>query len=88
MKAIWVADTGPGIPTEHLGHIFDRFWQPQQRRDGVGLGLAIVKGIIDAHGGTIDVESTVGVGTTFRFALPRLEARSISARETGVHAVE
>ena len=53
-----VADTGPGIAPEHLGHIFDRFWQPQQRRDGVGLGLAIVKGIVDAHGGTIEVESS------------------------------
>jgi signal transduction histidine kinase len=85
---IWVSDTGPGIPTEHLGHIFDRFWQPQQRRDGVGLGLAIVKGIIDAHGATIDVESTLGAGTTFRFALPRVEARAITARESGVHAAE
>jgi len=86
--AIWVADSGPGIPTEHLGHIFDRFWQPQQRRDGVGLGLAIVKGIIDAHGGSIDVESTVGAGTTFRFALPRAEARPVSSRASDVHVAE
>jgi signal transduction histidine kinase/FixJ family two-component response regulator len=76
--AIWVADTGPGIPPEHLGHIFDRFWQPTQRRDGVGLGLAIVKGIIDAHGGSIDVESTPGIGTTFRILLKRPEARVTS----------
>ena len=73
---IWVSDTGPGIPPEHLGHIFDRFWQPEQRRDGVGLGLAIVKGIVDAHGGTIEVESTVGVGTTFRIVLSRIESRT------------
>lgn len=73
--AIWVADTGPGIAREHLGHIFDRFWQPQHRRDGVGLGLAIVKGIVDAHGGTIEVDSTPGVGTTFRILLARVEAR-------------
>ncbi|HSN27964.1 MAG TPA: HAMP domain-containing sensor histidine kinase, partial [Kofleriaceae bacterium] len=83
--AIWVSDTGPGIPSEHLGHIFDRFWQPEQRRDGVGLGLAIVKGIIDAHGGAIDVESTVGVGTTFRFTLPRVEPRAITARPSDVY---
>jgi signal transduction histidine kinase len=76
--AIWVSDTGPGIPPEHLGHIFDRFWQPHQRRDGVGLGLAIVKGIVDAHGGTIEVESTPGVGTTFRILLTRVEPRVTS----------
>ena len=70
---LWVSDTGPGIPPEHLGHIFERFWQPQQRRDGVGLGLAIVKGIVDAHGATIEVDSTMGVGTTFRIVLPRVE---------------
>ncbi|HSN27375.1 MAG TPA: ATP-binding protein [Kofleriaceae bacterium] len=86
--AIWVADTGPGIPSEHLGHIFDRFWQPQQRRDGVGLGLAIVKGIVDAHGGAIEVESTVGIGTTFRFTLPRAEQRAVTPRTNDAYAAE
>lgn len=70
--AIWVADTGPGIAPEHLDHIFERFWQPHQRRDGVGLGLAIVKGIVAAHGGTVEVESTPGAGTTFRILLNRV----------------
>ena len=66
-----VGDTGPGIPREQLDHIFERFWQASARRkDGVGLGLAIVKGIVDAHGGRIDVESDVGRGTTFRITLP------------------
>jgi signal transduction histidine kinase len=73
--AIWVSDTGPGIPPEHLSHIFDRFWQPQRRRDGVGLGLAIVKGIVDAHGGAIEVDSVPGEGTTFRIVLDRAELR-------------
>ncbi|MDQ3364082.1 MAG: ATP-binding protein [Myxococcota bacterium] len=68
--AMWVADTGPGIAPEHLDHIFDRFWQPEQRRDGIGLGLAIVKGIVDAHGGSIEVDSRLGAGTTFRILLP------------------
>lgn len=72
---LWVADSGPGIPAEHLAHIFDRFWQPQRRRDGVGLGLAIVKGIVDAHGGLIEVDSVVGRGTTFRIVLDRAELR-------------
>ncbi|MBA3460645.1 MAG: response regulator [Deltaproteobacteria bacterium] len=66
---ISVSDTGPGIAAEHLGHIFDRFWQQQRRKDGVGLGLAIVKGIVDAHGGDLSVESEVGSGSTFRIGL-------------------
>jgi signal transduction histidine kinase len=66
-----VADTGPGIPPEHQAHLFDSFWQARNGdRRGVGLGLAIAKGIVDAHGGRIWVESTVGVGSTFSFALP------------------
>ncbi|HEY4305376.1 MAG TPA: ATP-binding protein [Gemmatimonadaceae bacterium] len=51
--------------------IFDRFWQARATKQlGTGLGLTIAKGIIDAHGGRIDVESQLSVGTTFRFALP------------------
>lgn len=63
-----VADTGPGIPAADLPHIFDRFWRGQVR-GGAGLGLAIVKGIVEAHGGTIEVAST-GAGATFSFTLP------------------
>lgn len=66
-----VADTGPGIPAEELPHIFERFWQARRaRRIGAGLGLAIVKGIVEAHGGEITVQSEVGRGTTFTFAIP------------------
>lgn len=66
-----VADTGSGIAPEHLAHIFDRFWQARQtRRSGAGLGLAIVRGLVQAHGGTISVESTPGVGTTFTIVIP------------------
>jgi signal transduction histidine kinase len=54
--------------------VFERFWQARRvRRGGVGLGLPITKGIVDAHGGHIAVESSPGVGTTFRFTLPRAE---------------
>ncbi|HKP74684.1 MAG TPA: ATP-binding protein [Longimicrobiaceae bacterium] len=65
------ADTGPGIAAEDLPHVFDRFWQARStRRAGAGLGLAIAKGIVEAHGGAITAESTVGQGSTFAFTLP------------------
>jgi signal transduction histidine kinase len=69
---ISLADRGPGIPEEQLPYIFNRFFQArQQRRAGAGLGLTIAKGIIEAHGGSISVESTAGQGTKFTFSLPR-----------------
>jgi signal transduction histidine kinase len=67
----WVADTGPGIPSEVVPHLFDRFWQANRADNrGAGLGLAIVKGIVEAHGGRIWVESKPGAGTTILFAVP------------------
>ena len=66
-----VADTGPGIPEEQRARLFDRFWQARGTdRRGLGLGLPIAKGIAEAHGGRLWVESTVGTGTTFHFAMP------------------
>ena len=66
-----VRDSGPGLASADLPHVFDRFWQARKvRRGGVGLGLPITKGIIDAHRGRIWVESSAGVGTTFYFTLP------------------
>jgi PAS domain S-box-containing protein len=66
-----VTDTGPGIAPEQLPFVFDRYWQATPGdRHGVGLGLPIAKGIVEAHGGTIGVESTPGAGTTFWFTLP------------------
>ncbi len=66
-----IADSGAGIPAENLPHLFDRFWQAREtRRAGAGLGLYIAKGIVEAHGGRLWVESTVGTGTTFSFTLP------------------
>ena len=68
-----VRDTGAGIPTDQLPHVFEKFYQasnqPSQRA-GTGLGLAIVKQIIDAHRGSIQCESTPGVGTTFTITMP------------------
>jgi signal transduction histidine kinase len=72
---IAVADTGPGIAPENLPHVFDRFWKTQGgNRHGAGLGLAICKGIVEAHGGSIGVESRPAAGSTFSFTLPAAEA--------------
>lgn len=67
-----VADTGRGISAAQLPHVFERFWHDDiaARSRGTGLGLAIVRGIVEAHGGHVWVESTVGEGSTFRFRVP------------------
>jgi signal transduction histidine kinase/PAS domain-containing protein len=76
-----VADDGPGITTEELPYVFDRYYQARRRnRDGIGLGLSIARGIVEAHGGRIWVESPTAArtaakgeragGTTFFFTLP------------------
>ena len=66
-----VSDTGQGISEEQMPHLFDRYWQAKKDgRMGIGLGLSIAKGIVEAHGGSIWAESTLGKGTTFHFTLP------------------
>jgi PAS domain S-box-containing protein len=72
MVSLAVADTGVGIPPEHLPHLFDKFFRipGQSKIQGTGLGLAIVREIVLAHGGTIVCESQAGSGTTFRINLP------------------
>jgi PAS domain S-box-containing protein len=66
-----VEDTGAGIPENSLTHVFDRFWQAESTsRRGAGLGLPICKFIIEAHGGRIWAESTLGRGTSFFFTVP------------------
>ncbi|MBN1105810.1 MAG: response regulator [Deltaproteobacteria bacterium] len=72
-----IQDTGVGISPEELPKVFDRFYRvkhPKTRQvAGTGLGLAIVKGAVEAHHGTIDVESDPGKGTLFRILLPAIE---------------
>jgi len=65
-----VSDTGPGIPGERLGKIFDPFFTTKPVGEGTGLGLSISHGIVERHGGRIEVESTPGRGTTFTISLP------------------
>ncbi|WP_405690024.1 sensor histidine kinase [Streptomyces sp. NBC_01185] len=69
-----VADTGCGIAQEDLPHVFDRFWRAEKSRSrrtgGSGLGLAIVRKLVEAHGGTTGVASTVGHGSVFTLRLP------------------
>ncbi|HTX99348.1 MAG TPA: ATP-binding protein [Bacteroidota bacterium] len=65
-----VQDDGEGIPPENLEKIFDPFFTTKGEGKGVGLGLAVVYGVINAHGGDIEVESIVGKGTTFKVILP------------------
>jgi signal transduction histidine kinase len=68
---ITVADDGPGIPADLIPRIFDPFFTTKDVGEGSGLGLSIVHGIVDRHGGRIEVQSRVGEGTTFRLLLPR-----------------
>jgi PAS domain S-box-containing protein len=75
-----VSDTGPGISEEQFAHIWDRFWSVKKPQiTGVGLGLSIAKGLVEAHGGRIWAESTVGAGSTFYFTLPLAAEQLTSA---------
>lgn len=66
-----VEDEGPGIEPAEQGRLFDRFWRARRSdREGTGLGLAIVKGVVEAHGGSVIVESRLGEGALFRIRLP------------------
>ncbi len=78
-----VTDTGPGIPPAQIQRLFGKFWQAK-RGDGrgVGLGLAIAKGIVEAHGGTINVESELGKGSVFSFSLPVWDEKTVSREVT------
>ena len=80
---ISVSDNGPGIPPEDLPHMFDRYWRGRNTTyKGTGLGLPIAHGIVKAHGGRMWIESTVGVGSTFSFSLPRGERDTAAPAES------
>jgi len=74
MVRVAVADSGPGIQSEDLARVFDRFFRADPSRaratGGVGLGLTIAKQLVEVHGGTIHVESIAPTGARFVFELP------------------
>jgi CheY-like chemotaxis protein len=79
---IVVSDTGTGIPAEHLARIWDPFFSTKDPGKGTGLGLSTVLGIVQAHGGTIDVQSESGRGTQFRIHLPAEPVSPTTAKRT------
>jgi signal transduction histidine kinase len=72
MVEIVVHDSGAGIPPSEMPRIFERYWTVRRNapKGGTGLGLAIARGIVEAHGGAIWADSTLGQGSSFRFTLP------------------
>jgi heavy metal sensor kinase len=83
-----VADQGPGIPSEHQSHVFDRFYRVDRARTrewgGTGLGLSITRWAVEAHGGEITLKSEEGHGSTFRVSLPLAKYSSTSQSKGGL----
>jgi signal transduction histidine kinase len=81
-----VIDTGPGIPSDELEVIFDKFYQIKQgkgeKTEGTGLGLTISRGMISVHGGRIWASSTLGEGATFSFSLPKQYSEQLESGDS------
>jgi signal transduction histidine kinase len=75
-----VADTGAGIPAEEISKIFDPFFTT--KRTGTGLGLSVSYGIIQEHGGTVDVQSRPGAGTSFIISFPTGDSTTSARRDS------
>jgi len=79
-----VRDTGTGIPREQLPRVFERFFRvegaPARSHEGTGIGLSLVRELVKLHGGSVDVDSTLGEGTTFTVRLPRGSAPRLQER--------
>ena len=74
-----MTDTGSGIPDDVLPRIFDPFFTTKDVGEGTGLGLSVCHGIIESHGGVMELETQVGTGTTFTLKLPLRAARKKAA---------
>ncbi len=81
-----ISDNGDGIPKEVMPKIFDPFFTTKGEVKGIGLGLSVVYGIVDAHGGDIEVDTTVGVGTTFRVTIPIKKGQAQASEPAGAKA--
>jgi two-component system NtrC family sensor kinase len=77
-----ITDSGCGIPDDVLPHIFEPFFSTKDKESGVGLGLPVVYGIVQRHGGQVDVTTQVGMGTTFSVRLPRRPPDLLAGAET------
>ena len=83
---ISVADNGCGIKPEHLDKVFDPFFTTKPVGQGTGLGLSVSYGIVEQHGGTIELESEVDIGSTFTIRLPRASRlRSVPSERSRPH---
>ena len=91
-----VADTGTGIPAAELPHLFERFHRVRNEQartyEGTGIGLALVRELVELHGGTVSVESTLGEGTTFTVSIPfgtaHLQAAQVSGDEAPARSTD
>lgn len=81
-----VSDTGGGIPPEIIQRIYDPFFTTKEQGNGTGMGLAVVHGIVKSHGGTIHVETEMGVGSTFTVCLPIIEDESAQEETVDRHS--
>jgi two-component system heavy metal sensor histidine kinase CusS len=83
---LYIADSGVGIPAEHIPHLFDRFYRVDpsrgQETEGTGLGLAICRSIAEAHGGQVRIESVVGRGTRATFVMPASADNAVMSSRT------
>jgi two-component system cell cycle sensor histidine kinase/response regulator CckA len=85
---VTVSDTGTGIPPDVLPHIFDPFFTTKAPEQGTGLGLAQVHGIVEQHGGHVNVKSQVGHGTTFALYLPALQTSAVEPLKLEIELLE